>query len=358
MVNKQAAGLAKGKRLVRSALQGMLLAASAAALAQPAVATAQALDAEARRQRVLALQLVLGQQQRIERVGYPLLRVGSPDCVERRRHAVGLSPRSAQQVADDLRPAAAAAGLTDGLAFDQVLDGTPLQRAGVLPGDALLALNGEAPPADAATAGWFEQRVHALAHRREPLLLRWMHAAAVVETSVTPHQICDLGLYLAAAAGVDVAEAPAVWRRMAAHHPASIADSHSKTHPGTAERFLRLEDTLAELRSKQQQGQPLRPAVVGLPAFNTVPFVNEAGRPRHAHDLGLPQPKAFFIAGRDGWRFVTGQPDPVVAGFAHCSAKGLACALYAVNHTVVWQADAAQRTSRLNQLAAAPAPSP
>lgn len=67
------------------------------------------------------------------------------------------------------------------------------------------------------------------------------------------------GLYLAARAGYDISQAPTLWRRVAVEHPGSIQGSYSATHPGTAERFLALEQAVHEVEAKKQKGLPLRP---------------------------------------------------------------------------------------------------
>ncbi len=67
-----------------------------------------------------------------------------------------------------------------------------------------------------------------------------------------------VGLYILARTGVDLDGASYFWRRMAVESPANI-DSHSASHPATAERFLALEKTIAEIREKKVAGSPLNP---------------------------------------------------------------------------------------------------
>ncbi len=82
--------------------------------------------------------------------------------------------------------------------------------------------------------------------------------------------------------------------------------------------------------------------------------VREAGKPRYQHYLTLPAPKAFAIVGLGGWRFFGGDPDVMRRLLAWCAAQTLACGLYAVDDTVVWQHEEAKRISRVDQLVAAP----
>ena len=567
------------------------------AAAQVTAPTGVALEAEAQRLRVAAFQLAVERQQRLERVTYPLLRVAAPYCAVQRRWAVGPTPHAAEFYGKAVAPGAAALGLSGVLVFDHVVDGSPAQRAGVQPGDRVLAISGEALPTTGVPAmDWFNQRVHQLAAQRQPLVLKLQRGDGTVELTSRAQQVCDLiviatplqvlnafadsehrlvahdammrlfpddnqlavlmghevahavlrhvdkgaeppkpsggsgsvlidillggrasrkpavdpysqdkerdadylGLYLAAAAGFDVSVAPELHRRMGALVPSGIEENRASTHPSAPDRSLRLETALAELRDKQLKGQPLLPDMTalptlnatevvtwdgrhrrvqapaeivrkqpGLPAFNELPFVSEDGRiayqsflqlkkrprafvlaadgryawatgpnavadalltckgnrpapcapyvideqlvfdaaalavaprrpasavvtaadqssprqhavvvpeasgfadghdasrvpvrdggaARYAHYLTLPSPKAFFVINDDGWRFWWDSPQAIAKGFEWCAAQAQRCTLYAVDHTVVWQADPARRINRLDQLSPHP----
>ncbi len=68
-----------------------------------------------------------------------------------------------------------------------------------------------------------------------------------------------VGLYLLAAAGMPIDDAPNFWRRMAAAHPASIRTNHAASHPSTAYRMVALEETVKEIKDKRAKGLPLTP---------------------------------------------------------------------------------------------------
>ena len=67
-----------------------------------------------------------------------------------------------------------------------------------------------------------------------------------------------VGTYHTARGGYDVSEAANFWRRMAAEHPGAIHLSGS-SHPSTANRYLAIEQTVAELMRKREAGLPLVP---------------------------------------------------------------------------------------------------
>lgn len=66
-----------------------------------------------------------------------------------------------------------------------------------------------------------------------------------------------IGMYILKRAGYDVNKAANLWRRMAAVNPDSIYVS--TTHPTSAERYLLLEKTAAEINAKQKAGKVLLP---------------------------------------------------------------------------------------------------
>ena len=68
-----------------------------------------------------------------------------------------------------------------------------------------------------------------------------------------------MGLYLVKRAGFGVSLAPQFWRRMTAEHPGSIKQNFTASHPSTPERFLALENAVAEIERKVAAGEPLVP---------------------------------------------------------------------------------------------------
>jgi predicted Zn-dependent protease len=66
-----------------------------------------------------------------------------------------------------------------------------------------------------------------------------------------------IGMYILARTGIPTAEAARFWRRMAAVNPDGIYSA--STHPTTAERYILLKKTAAEIADKKSTGQPLLP---------------------------------------------------------------------------------------------------
>jgi hypothetical protein len=68
-----------------------------------------------------------------------------------------------------------------------------------------------------------------------------------------------LGIYLAARAGYDVAEAPAFWRRLAETYPPSVLNGYSANHPALPQRLAAVDKALAEVKTKRAAKRPLAP---------------------------------------------------------------------------------------------------
>lgn len=82
-----------------------------------------------------------------------------------------------------------------------------------------------------------------------------------------------VGMYMMAWAEKDIDSAPGFWRRMAAAHPRGIRTGYSSSHPSTAYRLLALEETVKEIKRKQEAGAPLTPEMKKSAAEQTKPAV-------------------------------------------------------------------------------------
>lgn len=66
-----------------------------------------------------------------------------------------------------------------------------------------------------------------------------------------------VGLYIVRRAGFDVSKGTEVWRKMAANNPDSIY--LATTHPTTAERYIAMQKTIAEIQMMEEAEVPLLP---------------------------------------------------------------------------------------------------
>ena len=70
-----------------------------------------------------------------------------------------------------------------------------------------------------------------------------------------------VGMYILAREGMDLDGVPEFWRRMGARNPKSIEDNYLASHPSTPERFVSLEESIKEIKQKQESGQDLMPNI-------------------------------------------------------------------------------------------------
>jgi hypothetical protein len=68
-----------------------------------------------------------------------------------------------------------------------------------------------------------------------------------------------LGIYLAARAGYDVADAPAFWRRLAEAYPPSVLNGYAANHPALPARMAAVERALNEVKVKRSAKKALVP---------------------------------------------------------------------------------------------------
>ena len=70
-----------------------------------------------------------------------------------------------------------------------------------------------------------------------------------------------LGVYFAARAGYDVTNAANLWRKMAQESQSQTDEAaiYSSTHPGSAERFVKIEAATQEVQDKLARKEPLMP---------------------------------------------------------------------------------------------------
>jgi hypothetical protein len=68
-----------------------------------------------------------------------------------------------------------------------------------------------------------------------------------------------LGIYLAARAGYDVADAPAFWKRLADTYPPTVLNGYSANHPVLGPRLAAVDKAVAEVKAKRAAKKPLAP---------------------------------------------------------------------------------------------------
>lgn len=333
----------------------LLLAGCAAPVTQRASIDSGAEQAEANRQKQLAIRSFNDQYKRVWRLARPLLLANADLCGEALAADPGVLLWFGAGIDKTLRPAADALGLGIQAEVMLVAPNSPAERAGVRVGDEVRAVNGTALPADRKAPQIWQQALgaardgetdlvllrdgkelrvsakgprgcaypvyvvdgdavnafadgkamyitrgmmrfaqddqelslvlgHELAHNLMShidkkklnaglgLILDLLAAAGGVNTQGAfsnmgagafsqefEAEADYVGIYLLERAGVSAAGSADFWRRMAAEHPAGIANNHTASHPATSRRFIAIEQTVQEIADKRRSGQPLKP---------------------------------------------------------------------------------------------------
>lgn len=169
----------------------------------------QAVAEETAVQKTFVIKNYFAQMLRIERVAYPLLRVASPYCSDKRRRSVAISPINIAVIASEFKSAAQQVGVDEHPEFFYIPEESPLARAGAQVGDKIIAVNGLRPPDPTVAVSWFDQIVHQLALKSGSVTLSVLRGGQEANMQVTPQWICNLPLRVSindavnASAGMD-----------------------------------------------------------------------------------------------------------------------------------------------------------
>jgi hypothetical protein len=298
-----------------AAVSALLLALLAAHPGTAAETTS--VEAERSRLRAAGFEQMLQEDQTLLRVSDRIRRSGKGLCGEKLSPVWGLTVAAPKDLPWAYRgPAEKAVFGREGVFVLAVEPGAPAARAGIEPGDVVLAL-ADRPVHQAVDLGWrgdaqlagqstlrvrrggevrdlpvdveigcallpvlaYRDDVNAYASRnwREMVvftgLLRFVNSddeLALVIGHELSHVILEtggfreteadadyLGAYLAARAGYDISNAVGVWRRWGCESLLVLPDFYS--HPMPAQRFVALQQTVREIEAKRARGEPLEP---------------------------------------------------------------------------------------------------
>jgi len=85
----------------------------------------------------------------------------------------------------------------------------------------------------------------------------FMNDGAAMHSQDFEREADYVGMYILARANIDLDKSPDVWRQMGQISPRAIA--YASSHPSNAERFVRLSQTIDEIRQKRSMGLELFP---------------------------------------------------------------------------------------------------
>jgi hypothetical protein len=282
-----------------------------------AAAESASVEAQRVRLRTAGFEQMLQEEETLLRVSDRIRRAGKGLCGEKLSPVWGLSVAAPKDLPWAYRePAEKAVAGREGVFVLAVEPASPAARAGVEPGDVVLAL-ADRPVRQAVDLGWREDaqlagqatfrvrrrgevqalpvdveigcsllpvleyrdvvNAHASRNWREMVvftgLLRFVKSddeLALVIGHELSHVILEtggfreteadadyLGAYLAARAGYDISNSIGFWRRMGCEE--LLVFSFFFSHPMPAQRFVALQETVREIEAKRARGEPLEP---------------------------------------------------------------------------------------------------
>lgn len=272
----------------------------------------ESVEAERSRLRAAGFEQMLGEDRTLLRVSDWLRRGGTGLCGEKLSPVWGLMVTAPKDLPSAYRePAEKAVSGRDGVFVLAIEPGSPAARAGIQPGDVILALaNRPVHSEDAQLAGTatfrvrsrgevrdlpvdvetgcallpvlvYHDDINAFADRnwREMIvftgLLRFVKSddeLALVIGHELSHIILEtggfreteadadyLGAYLAARAGYDISNAVGMWRRVGCEILVVLPMISLSSHPMPTQRFVALQETVREIEAKRSRGEPLQP---------------------------------------------------------------------------------------------------
>lgn len=166
----------------------LTLAACAIPVTRPEAISDPATQAEIKIQKSLVLENYLEHQERLEGIAYRLATRGAPLCRVNLQPSLGLLVVNQDSFGKSLAAAAAAKGFSRQLTVLEVFDGSPAARAGIQPGDTLLALGTwTIPPTGAEKAFYRHQRALKV---NTPLSVGFMRDGVEKQAVLTPVPSC------------------------------------------------------------------------------------------------------------------------------------------------------------------------
>ncbi|NIP82846.1 MAG: M48 family metalloprotease [Gemmatimonadetes bacterium] len=158
---------------------------------RPPTITPEQVRAEQRKQRVLVLEKLYGQQERLDRIAYPLLTAARPFCGDDAMPWPGFRVLFAEAFPEEWRDAAREAyALGDTLRVFSVTPGGPAERAGIRPGDRVVRVADHDVGTGAQGArrlfGWLWSNLAEL----DTLTVRMLRDGRALETHVALEPAC------------------------------------------------------------------------------------------------------------------------------------------------------------------------
>lgn len=154
-------------------------------------------EIEAEKQREIALRELFKSHERVQNVGWPLLKAGMPLCKDRKTWSPGFSAINKHAFSDEMRDTAVSLyGLTDVLQVIFVNDSSPAQTAGLQKGDLLMEVNGKEAPVGKDAVTKLHDLIKEESKDGKDLSLKVKRNGINEIVNITPEETCDYPLII------------------------------------------------------------------------------------------------------------------------------------------------------------------
>ncbi len=160
----------------------------------PAVPVDPAVAEEARRQTELAIRQEVSEIARLQSVFWPIARAAAPLCPERAVGTIGALPGSLLFLREAIRPTVRRLlGMDERLTFTEVVGNTPMERAGIKPGDVLTHVDGVGLPVSREASRAYQEALNKALKEKRPVKLSLDRQGTAAELNVAVEPTCALG---------------------------------------------------------------------------------------------------------------------------------------------------------------------
>lgn len=154
-------------------------------------------EAEAKKQRQIALESLLNDQIHLEQVAYPIQVAGSPFCGDAVKPATGLYFANKYAIPKDFHDAAVSLyDMGEALQVTHVIPQSPAGRAGIRKDDILVALNGEKMPVGKTAMKAAAELLKEELKTEQSMTLTILRGETERDFSLVPEDACDYPIFL------------------------------------------------------------------------------------------------------------------------------------------------------------------
>jgi hypothetical protein len=153
---------------------------------------------EAAKQREIAFREQYKYQERLKRVGWPILKAGTPLCIDRKHNAIGLFFANKYDYDNELRDVAISTyGLGEVLQIMYVIENTPAADVGLMKGDYLISINKVEIPTGEGASKKLIDKILGLTKQNADITLQIQRGGVTETIIVRTEEICGYPLIVA-----------------------------------------------------------------------------------------------------------------------------------------------------------------